>query len=316
MADYGIEISVAGRRVWVPALRVHDRDIISSGKFVCIARAHDEEWLENELDDPQACVSALKRSSLRADLFTFTQKPPETEPRYGYQVEFESIAAAPTSNFQAWWESLPQETRKNVRRSRRRGVTVAVSPLDDDLVAGIATVNNESRMRQGRVNKHYGKSLEQVRKDHESFAERSDFICAYLDRELIGYLKVVYRGSVASVLNIVSKTCHHDKRPSNAMIAKAMELCKAKGISHLIYGKYYYGNKKNSPLLEFKVRHGFSQILVPRFYIPLTNWGEVCLRLRLYRGLSGILPPSIIDVGLKARAKWYNNRNRSAGVAQ
>jgi len=32
-------------------------------------------------------------------------------------------------------------------------------------------------------------------------------------------------------------------------------------------------------------------MLVPRFYIPLTIWGSLCVKLGLHRGLLGILPP-------------------------
>ena len=34
------------------------------------------------------------------------------------------------------------------------------------------------------------------------------------------------------------------------LIAKMVEVCEAKGISHLIYGMYNYGNKRNSSLLQ------------------------------------------------------------------
>jgi hypothetical protein len=319
MTDDSIEISVGGKWVRVPALEVQGKSIITSGRVVRIAAIHDEEWLETELDDPEACVWELKNRGphgLSPDIFTFSQKPPATAPRYDYPMELDSIAAAPATNFKEWWESLPQETRKNARRSQKRGVAVTVKPFDDELIQGIADVNNESPMRQGKVNKHYGKSLDLVRKDHESFVDRSDFVCAYLDRELIGYLKIVYRGNIASILNIVSKTCHYDKRPSNALLVKAMELCEAKGMSHLIYGKYQYGNKRTSPLLEFKIRHGFREILIPRFYVSLTSWGALSLKLKLHRGLVGMLPPSFLETGRKARAKWYSARNRWAGVAQ
>lgn len=319
MADRSIEVSLGGKWKRVPALNVQGKNIVIVGKMVQMAVVHDEEWLETALGDPEACVRELKRRDLHGlspDIFTFTQKPPVTEPRYDYPMEFDSIAAAPTTDFKGWWESLPQETRKNVRRSQKRGVVVAVRPFDDALVQGIAAVNNESSTRQGRPNRHYGKSLDLVRKDHASFVDRSDFICAYLDDELIGYLKLVYRGDIASILNIASKTCHQDKRPSNALMAKAMELCKAKGVTHLIYGKYHYGKKRNSSLLEFKIRHGFRELLMPRFYLSLTGWGALCLKLKLHHGLAGMLPPGIIEMAAMARAKWYNARNRWAGVAQ
>jgi hypothetical protein len=317
--DYSIEISQGGKWVRVPAVNIQGKNVITVGRLVRMAVIHDEEWLETELDDSKACVSELTGRDPHgplADLFTFTQKPPAVAPRCDYPMELDSIAAARTTNFKEWWDGLPQETRKNVRRSQKRGVAVTVRPFDDELIQGIADVNNESPMRQGRANKHYGKSLDLVRKDHESFVDRSDFLCAHFDRELIGYLKIVYRGDIASILNIVSKTCHQDKRPSNALLAKAMELCETKGVSHLIYGKYQYGNKRNSPLLDFKIRHGFREMRIPRFYIPLTRWGALCLKLKLHRDLLGMLPPELIEAGARARAKWYNTKNRWAGVAQ
>ena len=40
-------------------------------------------------------------------------------------------AAIPITNFNDWWEKrLPQETRKNVRRASRRGVTTRVVSMD------------------------------------------------------------------------------------------------------------------------------------------------------------------------------------------
>src|SRR5438552_1655252 len=83
---------------------------------------------------------------------------------------------------------------------------------------------------------------------------------------------------------------HHDKRPANALIAKAVEICEAKGVRYLTYGNFHYGNKGIDRLLEFKIRNGFEAILMPRFYVPLTLKGALCMRLRLHRGLLGILP--------------------------
>ncbi len=54
-----------------------------------------------------------------------------------------------------------------------------VKPLDDQLIHGIMGVNNESPVRQGTPNKHYGKTLEEVKKDPSSFLDRCDYICAY-----------------------------------------------------------------------------------------------------------------------------------------
>jgi hypothetical protein len=273
-----------------------------------MAALHNEDWIEQELLDPTGCAKILKKrsSQARVDILCFSQKVPETVPRYQFPMETRSVAVAEVARFKTWWEKLPQETRKNVRRSQKRGVTVMVRGFDTDVIRGIADVQNETPMRQGKTYTHYGKSLEEVRRDHGEFIDRSDFICAYHENELIGFLKLVYRGNVASLLQLNSKVSHYDKRPSNALLAKAAELCEAKGIEYLTYGQFNYGNKGQTPLREFKIRHGFREMLVPLYYIPLTSWGRLVVRTRLYRGPLGLLPGSVIKAALNARSKWYD----------
>lgn len=311
MADDSIEISVKGKWVRVPTFDIRGKKIAVKGRWVKVAYIHDEWWLETELEDTGACVKRLKEQrsvGLKADIFTFTQKMPGSLPKYQYAIEWDSVAAARTASFKDWWEKLPQESRKNVRRSQKRGAVVVVKSFDDDLVRGIVGVNNDSPTRQGVPNAHYGKTFDQVKKDHSSFLERSDFICAYFENELIGFLKIVYKGDVAAILNLAVKASHNDKRPANALIAKAVELCETRGVSYLTYGMFNYGNKRDSPLREFKSRNGFEEALTPRFYIPLTGWGKLSMKIGLHRGLLGILPHSVITFGVNARARWYNFR--------
>ncbi len=284
--------------------------IVVKGKRIKIACLHDEEWLETELVDPAKCVRRLKEcaDAPRADIFSFSPKVPGTIPRYKYPTEMLSIAVANVANFEEWWKRLPQETRQNVRRARRRGVTIKVQSFDDEVIQGIVSVQNECPIRQGRPYYHYGKSFEQVKRDHGAFLDRSDFICAYFGTELIGFLKLVYRGDVASILQLNSKVGYRDKRPSNALLAKAVELCEARGIPYLTYGMFNYGNKHDSSLREFKVRNGFGEMLLPSYYVPLTTWGWLCVKARLYRGVTGILPHRVITVALDVRARWYDFR--------
>ena len=314
-----IEISVKGKWVTVPALLVSGVNIVVTGTWLKRAVIEAEEWLETEVKDPESCVRALKlahSTALKADIFTFVQKLPETSPRYAYPMEWQSVAAIGVTTFKDWWDKLPQETRKNVRRADKRGVVVTVRPLDDTLIAGIVDVNNDSAVRQDIPFVHYGKTLEQVRKDQSSFLARSEFICAYLGNELIGFIKLVYRGQVASILQILPKASRQDKRPANAMIAKAIECCEKRGMSYLTYGMMNYGNKRDSSLREFKLRNGFREILVPRFYIPLTTWGSLCVALKLHRGMHGVLPGWAIASAVKVRGQLYAFRRKWAGVAQ
>ena len=309
MAPIKVRIKVKEDWLTVPGLEVDDNVIVVKGGWLKIASLEHADWLKKELENPERCVSRLKeerRNGLHADIFTFSQIPPAAQPKHSYPVEFESIAVLPTGDFKTWWESLPQETRKNVRRSQKRGVVVSVREMSDDLIRGLVDLNNDSPVRQGKPYSHYGKDFERVKEDQASFPDRSEFICAYFGEELVGYMKLVYRGTTASILHLLPKASHQDKRPANALIAKAVEVCESKGISHLVFGKFNYGNKGDNPLREFKIRNGFEEVFVPRFYAPLTSWGRFCVKTKLHRGLVGILPKKVIALGVNARAKWYS----------
>jgi hypothetical protein len=307
-ANNCVEIRVRGRWITIPAVDVDGKKLIATGKWLRTAKVRGEEMMEKELENPGAYIDKLKghaNDPLKADIFTFTQKLPATPPKYPYPMEWESVAAIHLTSFKDWWEGLPQETRKNVRRSQKRGVTIGIKEFDDDLIQAIRQVNDESPLRQGMRNGYYGKSHEETKKLYGEFVGRCDFICAYFGAELIGFLHLVYRGDVAAILNLTSKQSHFDKRPANALMAKMAELCETKGISYISYGLYNYGNKRDHPLRTFKIRNGFREILMPRFFVPLNRWGRLCMKARLHRGKIGILPHSVITIAAGARSLWY-----------
>jgi hypothetical protein len=174
--------------------------------------------------------------------------------------------------------------------------------LDDALVAGVKALYDETPVRQGRPFWHHGKELEQVRADNSTFLDSSRFIGAYHEGVLIGFMKVVYVGRSAITMQILGSIHHVDKRPMNAMIASAMQMCHADGMARLVYSRFHYGNKGHDSMAEFKRRNGFEEVQFPRYYVPLSPWGRVVIALRLHRGLLGLLPGSVIDVLRKARA--------------
>jgi hypothetical protein len=221
--DKGVEVSVRGKWLHAPAFDFGGHTIVVMGDWVRVASVHQEDWIETPLVDAEGCLRALqgqRQLGQRVDVFTFAQKLPDTAPRYSYHLEPESVAAVRISSFDRWWDSLPQETRKNVRRSQKRGVEVRLETFGDELVSAIASVNNESPVRQGRRFPHYGKSFDEVKKDYSSFLDCCDFICAYHGSELIGFLKLVYRGDIGAVLQLLVKLSHQDKRPANALLTK------------------------------------------------------------------------------------------------
>ena len=308
-SSHTVQVRVKGRWIAVPVMEVNGDKLLTRGKRLKIARVRGEEMKEKELENPYQYVAALKNDKnhiLNADIFSFTQKLPATQPKYPYPIEWESIAAINLSSYKQWWEGLSQVTRKNVRRAEKRGVEIKIKEFDEDLVEGLQGVNNDSPTRQGMKNAYYGLTSEETRERYGEFVGRCDFICAYSGEEMIGFLHLVYRGDVASILNLTTKASHFDKRPANALMAKAVEICEARRITYISYGLYNYGNKRDSSLLEFKVRNGFVEILVPRYFVPLTLWGWLGIKAKFHRGLIGNLPPSVIAAAVRAREFWYN----------
>jgi hypothetical protein len=283
---------------------------------VKVARVKDEQFREGEVVPTADFGHYLREANFGADLFTFIQKPPATGPVHPYHVEWKNLAVIETRSFENWWEKeLPQVTRKNVRRAGRRGVVVRRTECDESFVSGITAIYNEIPIRDGRPFPHYGKNLETVKREVSTMPERSEFLGAYCGDELIGFIKLVHMGKLSSILHIVSKRAHYDKRPSNALLAAAVEACCNRGTDYLIYGQYHYGNRSNGPLTEFKRRNGFKKILVPQYFIPLTLWGKISLALRLHRDVNEMLPTPLVNAILLARSRYYERRlNTFLGV--
>jgi hypothetical protein len=302
------EVRIAGKTLYVPSADICRQRVVVTGKWIRTAQVKDEAVVAGvTVEDPDLFINKLRESELKADVFTFAQRPPEVSPKFDYHSEWDNWAAMPTTCFKDWWENLPQESRKNVRRAAKRGVVVRVTPFNDDLVRGIHRIYNRIPVRDGRPFWHYGQDVDSVRRSLGTYLDRSEFIGAYLGEELIGFLKMVYVDDTATIFHVISMDEHYDKRPQNALIAKAAEVCEQKGISHLIYTKFIYGNKRRSSLAEFKRRNGFQQIDFPRYYIPLTLRGKLFVALRLYKGLSGLIPEPILQPLLSLRA-WYYKR--------
>jgi hypothetical protein len=298
-----IETRIKGKSVPVPSAQIAGRTIMTTGGWLKIAAARDEELVEGEIvQNPESFIFELKRSGLKADILTFPQHFQEMVPKHPYFFEWDNAAVARTESVGNWWKKLPQETRKNARRAAKRGVSVQVARFDDEFVRGIKEIYDETPVRQGMRFWHFGKDLEQVRMENGTYLERSEFIGAYCGRELIGFMKFVYADRTARIMQILSKTSQYDKRPMNALIAKAVEVCNQKGMAYLVYSKFTFGNKAVSQLTQFKHRNGFEKVLFPRYYVPLTWKGRLALKLRLHRGLLGILPPRLITVLWQLRA--------------
>ncbi|HEX4349007.1 MAG TPA: hypothetical protein VH251_01405 [Verrucomicrobiae bacterium] len=314
MALKQVEIRVQGKGALVPGADVCGYTVIASGGSIKTAAIFDDVLMEGSLvKDPEAFVTALKQSGLKADVLTFFQRPPEVIPKFNHHFDWDNYAVIDTASYDVWWEKLPQEARKNTRRAAKRGVVVKAVPFDDALAQGIHKICNETPVRQGKPFWHYGKDFETIKYEHATYLERSEFLAAYFENELIGFIKMVYTDRLAVILAILALNAHHDKRPLNALIAKSVEICAQKSMKYFVYGNYMYGNKKDS-LVEFKRRNGFEQLNFPRYYVPLTLKGRIYVALRLYRGVVGLLPGPVLNMLLKIREKLYAKKETASSA--
>jgi hypothetical protein len=309
MSISAIDISVRGKTVSVPAAHIDGRTVIATGKWLKLAAPQDEELIEGEtVSNPDAFISDLKKSGLNADVFTFAQKLTDPTPKYKYHIEWDNLAIIPITTFSEWWEKrVESSVRRAVRKATKSGLVVKLMEFDDEFVNGIAGINNETPVRQGRAFWHYQKGFDAVKRENSTYPGRNVFLGAYYENEMVGFMRLILAGNLASVVQILSMVKHYDKRPQNAMIAKAVEICEQKGLSYLMYCNYVY-NDPNSSLTEFKRRSGFEQVLVPRYYIPLTLKGKISLLLGLHRGLGQRIPKPVLTRLLKIRSYWYESR--------
>src|SRR5581483_4625314 len=127
MAVKFIEVRIKGKPTQVPSAEIAGRTVVVKGGRVKIASIRDEELAEGELvKDPASFISELKRSGLKADVLSFYQRVPDATPKFPFHFDLENLAVVPVTTFDAWWEKLPQESRKNARRAAKRGVEVKV----------------------------------------------------------------------------------------------------------------------------------------------------------------------------------------------
>jgi len=303
------EIRIKGKSILVPSLQIHGRAVITGGKWLKTAVVHDEELLEDEtLTDADSFVSQLRLGGLNADIFTFSQRLPHSVPKFSYHMEWDNFAVIPITTYSEWFKNrIESSVQRAIRKAAKNGIEVRQAELDDEFIQGIVKINNDTPVRQGRTFWHFEKSFEEVKHEHLTYADRNIFLGAYLEGELIGYMRMVRIDRVASVIQLLTMTKHYDKRPANALIARAVELCEQKAMSHLMYCNYVYKDPKSS-LTEFKKRSGFEKLLLPRYYIPLTLKGKVALKLGLHRGLGQQIPEPVLKQLLRIRGLWYRRR--------
>jgi hypothetical protein len=291
-------------------MKICGNDIIVKGSLVRTARIDGEKY--QFPDDPEAMLDGLRKSGLGVDIFTFLQKVPDTKPKYPYPMEWDNLAVLPVTTFDHWWNNqIRSYPRNRARQAEKKGVVLREIPLNDDLLKGICAIYNETPVRQGRQFPHYGMTFERARSYAATFVDRSIWIGAFLDGEMIGFVKLVTDEdrTMACLVHILSMAAQKDKAPTNALIAHSVKACAERGISNLIYENFTYGKKQGDSLSHFKEVNGFQRVDVPRYYIPLTPMGWATYRLGFHHRLVDRIPESIAGKLRAWRKTFYERKS-------
>jgi hypothetical protein len=280
------ELNVKGSYVQVDSVRLDDKVLVVYGKSLKTASILEELYVD--VEDPELLIRGLKESGIETDIFTFTERFPGPEPKFDYYREWEAQCILPVTSYKRWYKNLKKIPRHAVRTAEKRGVVVRMTEFSDDLVKRIKKIYDETPVRQGKPFWHYKKDLDVLKKDLSRDLERSDFIGAYYNDQLIGFIKLLYADKVADPVLCISMIEHYDKYPNNALIGEAVKIAYKKYIPHI-----HYGSWRRDSHASFLASVGFEKVLCPRYYCPLTTKGKIALKLRLHKGLFGVLPENV-----------------------
>jgi hypothetical protein len=264
-------------------------DTISVRKKLNIKIARDYTEYEKSVNPSDDLLFKLNERGI--DIFTFVERKwccPIASPPNTWKKIDDNIGLLEIKGFDIWWGAISKKTRNMVRKSQKSGVDIRVVESSGELAKGIWRIYNETPIRQERAFPHYGESLETV--SANMFAlQKSQFIGAYIQDELVGFIQLLYGDSIAIISNILSMQKHWDKSVNNALIAKTVEVCASNGNKWLMYGRI-----GNHPSLDkFKENNGFVKFPIARYYIPLTRKGQLAVLLGLHQELKDALPQSI-----------------------
>ena len=288
-------------------MNIEANEIAVVGKFVKTIR-FSEEW-DIDINNPELVIKELASIGIKADIFTFIQRLPESKPKFKYYMEWDNYAAIPITSYEHWLKTqVSQNSRKKIGLAKRKGVEVKICEFNDDFVYQLLEIYHETPIRQSTPNNAYAITFEQAKKANATYLDRAVFLGAYLGNELIGFLKIVNAHKFARTMGIIGKVAHREKAPMNLLVAKAVEICAEKKFPYLTYGNYDFGKLGSNSLKEFKTNLGFENIIFPRYFIPLNTCGKLALKIGLHKRFVQLLPLKLVRFLLFLRSKWYEKK--------
>ncbi len=246
------------------------------------------DYREYEKDIIPSAKFFSRLTGLGADVFTFIERSwlrQTLATDKSWTTNEDNVALYEVTTYSTWLETVGKKTRNMVRKAEKTGVkTLAVKP-DERTTREMWSIYNETPFRQGAGFPHYGITLDTVKANVNAYPNAT-FIGAYLNDELIGFIRLLHGKDLTYIDQILSLQKHMDKAVNNALIAKAIEYCASNSIRWLMYGRM-----GNHPTLDtFKQNNGFKELKIKRFYVPLTVKGKLALSSRLHREMKDTLP--------------------------
>ena len=302
-APFAKDALIKGRPARIECIRIADQTYSIVRGPLTIVRLEDE-WYE-DVNDPAAVIELLRDNpDVRPDIFTFWQRLPDLAPKYPFHLEWDQIAVLPIRSYGDWFNhQIKSRVRTSIRKAEKEGVVVRETTYDDAFIHGMTALFNESSIRQGTRFWHYGKDFATIKQQFSRFLHREYMIGAYYQDEMIGFIMLGNTGRFGLTGQIISSIKHRDKATNIALIAKAVEVCEQRRLSHLVYLFWTDGS-----LTEFKRRCGFEKMDVPRYYVPLSLKGKLALSCGVHRGWRTLIPKPM-KVSLKSlRTAWHSRQ--------
>ncbi|HEU6449233.1 MAG TPA: hypothetical protein VFV23_12425 [Verrucomicrobiae bacterium] len=270
---------------------------ISVNKNFCRVAKLRHEWFDY-VAEPAELIRQMREANV-ADVFTFVEESHVRRPELPFRREPASISVLTIKSFNDWWNDLHFKARNKARKAQKCGVEIREAGLTDDFVRGVEKIYNECPLRQGRKFTHYGETFDTIKNDLSSFLDRSIFVGAYFNDELIGFMKLFVGNEILRMIHILATFADRDKCVMDALIARAVKLCAERKI-HLLH----YGDWASRGLGVFREKYNFQRHDCPRYFVPL-NWrGQLLLNFGFHRPLRERLPRPLVNQLAQIRNQW------------
>lgn len=284
---------------------IANKEISVAGRMFRTAKLR-HEWCDF-FAEPLDAIREMRSGRSVADLLTFVEDICDERKKYPFQMEMAALAVLPVTTYRKWWDEMGFKARNKVRKGQKSGVDFRIVQLDDDFAKGVESIYNETPVKQGRKFYHYGKGAAEIKEELSSFLDRCVIVGAYYENELVGFMKCFVGKNVLRTIHIIAKVSHRDKCVMDALIAKGVEICDQKQLQNFQYGSWTDGG-----IGDFRTKHGFARVEVPRYFAPLTLRGKFMLKFKLYRPIRQRLPDGWVGPLVGLRAKWNSIRYKPA----